>query len=238
MGVVVLLFSLASCGNNGSQIVSDIGVETRDEDNSKFVTSDFKLNIGETQLPFLHLPLPRNLGYFRTFRLNADNYVAVDINLTEVLKLPGGIAQLPNGAMIPVDTNGAGVIQIEVPGINGRVYVAHREEMTLVGFAFSIKQLDGLGNSIGTVGVFPNFNIGKIQLSAGVFSGEDSMQTGIAAFANLGALWNQQGARLTDVPYNTQAFEFNSNYVAQWKKKIMYEFLNKVRNTQQVLNIQ
>jgi hypothetical protein len=237
LSVLALMFSLASCGQSDRKIITDLGIETRDVDNSKYVTTDFQLNIGATELPFLHLPLPKDYGYFRLFRLNGENYVAVDLNLTEILKLPGGVAELPNGTMIPVDTNGAGVIQIDIPGINGKVYVSQKDEMTLVGFAFSIKQLDGLGNSVGTVGVFPNFNIGKVKLTAGVYAGEETKQTGIAAFVNLGGLWSLQGAKLTEVPYNSEAFRFTSQYVPRWKKKRLYFFLNKVRNTQQVLEV-
>lgn len=237
VSILALSLSLVSCGSNDKKIVSDIGVETRDQDNSKFVTADFQLNIGATELPFLHLPLPKDYGYFRLFRLNGENYVALDLNLTEIAKIPGGVATLPNGTMVPVDTNGAGVIQIEIPGINGRVYVAQKDEMTLVGFAFSIKQLDGLGGSIGTVGVFPNFNIGKVKLTAGVYTGEETKQTGLAAFANLGGLWNAQGAKLADVPYNSKAFRFTSKRVSRRKLRKMYFYLNRMRNTQQVLEV-
>lgn len=237
VSVLALSLSLVSCGSNDKKIISDIGVETRDQDNSKFVTADFQLNIGATELPFLHLPLPKDYGYFRLFRLNGENFVALDLNLTEIAKLPGGVAELPNGTMVPVDTNGAGIIQIDIPGINGRVYVAQKDEMTLVGFAFSIKQLDGLGSSIGTVGVFPNFNIGKVKLSAGVYTGEETKQTGLAAFANLGGLWSAQGAKLTEVPYNSEAFRFTSKRVSKRKLRRMYYFLNRMRNTQQVLEV-
>ena len=237
LSILALSLSLVSCGGNSKKIVSDIGVETRDQDNSKFVTTDFQLNIGATELPFLHLPLPKDYGYFRLFRLNGENYVALDLNLTEIAKLPGGVAELPNGTMVPVDTNGAGIIQIDIPGINGRVYIAQKDEMTLVGFAFSIKQLDGLGNSIGTVGVFPNFDIGKVMLTAGVFTGEETKQTGIAVFANLGGLWNAQGAKLTEVPYNAEAFRFTSKRVSKRKLRKMYYYLNRMRNTQQVLEV-
>lgn len=237
VSILALSLSIVSCGSNSKKIISDIGVETRDQDNSKFVTADFQLNIGATELPFLHLPLPKDYGYFRLYRLNGENYVALDLNLTEIAKLPGGAAELPNGTMVPVDTNGAGIIQIDIPGINGKVYIAQKDKMTLVGFAFSIKQLDGLGSSIGTVGVFPNFNIGKVKLTAGIYTGEETKQTGLAAFANLGGLWNAQGAKLAEVPYNSNAFRFTHKRVSRRKLRKMYYYLNRMRNTQQVLEI-
>jgi hypothetical protein len=238
LSLFALILSISSCGNSSNRLVTDLGVETRDQDNAKFVTADFKLNIGETQMPFLHLPLPKDYGYLRTFVLNGDNYVAVDVNLTEVLKLPGGPAQLPNGTMVPVDTMGAGIIQIDVPGINGRVYVSQKDDMTLVGFAFSIKQLDGLGSSIGTIGVFPIFQIGEVSLTAGLFAGEGSKETGLAAFANLGGLWNYQGEKITNIPYRADAFEFKQGKrVPRWKARRMFRYLNRLKNTQQTLEI-
>lgn len=236
--VFTLSLSLVSCGNNSKKIVTDLGVETRDQDNMKFVTTDFKLNIGATELPFLHLPLPSDYGYFRTYVSNGENFVALDLNLTSILKVPGGVATLPNGTLIPVDTMGAGVIEIAIPGINGKVYVAQKDAMTLVGFAFSIKQLDGLGSSVGTVGVFPAFNIGKVKLTAGVYAGEGESKTGIAAFANLGGLWSGFGEKLmTPFAYDEDAFRFTSEPVAKWQLKKMYYYLNRVRNTQQTLEL-
>lgn len=237
VSLLALALSIVSCGSNDGKVIRDIGVETRDQNNSKFVTADFLLNIGETELPFLHLPLPKDYGYFRLFRLNGENYVAVDLNLTEIAKLPGGVAQLPNGIMVPVDTNGVGIVQIDIPGINGKVYISQKDEMTLVGFAFSIKQLDGLGSSIGTSGIFPNFSIGKVKLTAGVYTGEETEETGLAVFANLGGLWSHQGAKLTEIPYDGKAFRFTSERVFRRKLRKIYYYLNRMRNTQQVLEI-
>jgi hypothetical protein len=239
LGVLGLMFSLTSCGNNTKKIISGIEVETSDENNAKIVITDFKLDVGATELPFLHLPLPKDYGVLRTYRNNGENRVAIDLNLTEILKLTPGAATLPNGTMVPVDTNGAGIIEIPVSGINGKVYVAQKGEMTLVGFAFTIKQLDGLGQSIGTVGVFPNFEIGKVKLTAGIFTGDSAKQTGIAAFANLGGLWNELGQkRVYPIAYNSEAFYFeNMERLPRWKKRRMYKELKRILNTKQTLEL-
>lgn len=240
LSMLTLVLSLASCGKDAKKIVTDIAVETADQNDSKLVITDFKLDIGNAELPFLHLPLPKDYGVFRTYRNNGENRVALDLNLTEILKLPGTVASLPNGTAVPVDTNGAGVIQIDISGINGRVYVAQKGDMTLVGFAFAIKQLDGLGSSIGTVGVFPNFDIGKVKLTAGVFTGDQTKQTGIAAFANLGGLWNEFGQkRVYPVAYDADVFNFEPmERLPRWKKRRMYRELRKVLNRKQTLELQ
>jgi hypothetical protein len=239
LSLLALTFSLASCGNNTKKIISDIKVQTSDENNSKFVVTDFKLDVGSAELPFLNLPLPKDYGVFRMYRNNGENRVALDLNLTEILKLPGTAATLPNGTSVPVDTNGAGIIEIEISGINGKVYVAQKDEMTLVGFAFSIKQLDGLGSSIGTAGVFPNFDIGKIKLTAGVYTGEETKQTGIAAFANLGGLWNELGQkRVYPLAYNSEAFYFeNVQSLSRRQKRRMYKSLKRILKKKQTLEL-
>ncbi len=186
ISILALSLSLASCGKSGTKLVTDIGVETLDDGTSQYLSTDFVLDIGSTELPFISLPLPKDIGALRLYRLNGQNRIAVDLNLTSALKLPRELGTLPNGQPIPVDTNGAGIITIKIEGINAKVYVAQKEDTTLVGFAIAIKQLDGLGDSIGNAGIFPSFELGKVRLTAGVFTSDEAKETGIAAFANLG----------------------------------------------------
>lgn len=231
--LLAIFVAFTACGKNAKKIVSDIEFETRDQDEQKYVVSDFALDLGSAELPFLHLPLPKDYGYLRLYRSQGVNHVAVDVNLTEILKLPAGEATLPNGTMVPVDTMGAGIIEIPVGGINGKVYVSHKDDMTLVGFAISIKQLDGVGNSIGTIGVFPNFDIKGVNITAGVYSSEDRGQTGIAAFANLGGLWNVG----KEVAYNREAFTPIQEYVPAWKERLLGRRLLRIKNIQQTLEL-
>jgi len=229
--MVSLSTAFVGCGKTkANKVVSDFSFETIDEDNQKLLATDFQLSIGDAELPFLTLPLPQNYGSVRAYRSEGKNYVGIDLNLTEVLKLPGGVATLPNGTMLPVDTNGAGVIEIEISGINGKVYVAQKDDMTLVGFAFSIKQLDNIGSDIGTAGVFPNFDIGKINLTAGIFTGNDSGSTGLAAFANLGGLWSMHGEKLAYAyDYDKYAFAATeSTKLTRRQKRKLYKALKKI----------
>jgi len=233
---LAMSFVLSSCGGERKKIVTDFALETRDQDDSKFVVSDFQLDLGSAELPFLHLPLPKDYGYVRLYRLNDMNHVAIDLNLSEILKVPGGEATLPNGTMLPVDTMGAGVISIPINGINGVVYVSQKDSMTLVGFAISIKQLDGIGNSIGTIGVFPNFDIKGVNVTAGVFSSEGEGKTGIAVFANIGSIWSNDISKAM-LGYDANAFPGRYIYAPRWKKRVLARKLIRVRNTQQVLDI-
>lgn len=231
MSILALAMAFTACGKNAKKIVTDIEFETRDQDEQKYVVSDFGLDLGSAELPFLHLPLPRDYGYLRLYRSEGINHVAVDLNLSEVLKLPSGEATLPNGTMVPVDTMGAGIIEIPVSGINGKVYVSHKDDMTLVGFAISIKQLDGIGREFGTIGIFPNFTIKGVDITAGIYTSGDSSQTGIAAFGNLGGLWN------TAVPYDSGAFKYVQQDLPAWKERALGKKLLRIKNTKQTLDL-
>jgi hypothetical protein len=169
MKYLVLLASFAmfvSCGKSGTQWVTDFNYQTADQDDQKWLVSDFKLNLGENEVPDLNYPLPRDYGYFRSWRLNGENFLGLDLNLSTILGLPGGVATLPNGQVLPVDTNGVGVVQVQLDQINGRVYLAVANGTTL-------------------------FNIKGIDVMAGMYASETPGKTGIAIFATIGGIWEE-----------------------------------------------
>tara|TARA_Y100001936_G_C16027029_1_gene643169 strand:+ start:845 stop:1579 length:735 start_codon:yes stop_codon:yes gene_type:complete len=235
LSCLFLAAALTSCGSDSKKIVSDLEFETRDQDSEKFVVTDFIMELGNAELPFLHLPLPRNYGYLRFYRVDGINRVAVDVNLTEILKLPrGNEATLPNGTMLPVDTMGAGVIEIPVSGINGKVYISHKDDMTLIGFAASIKQLDDIGSEMGTIGVFPNFDISGVNVTAGIYTSPAQGQTGLAVFANIGSLWSESTLASN---YDRDTFRAIPQRNPRWKERRLGRRLLRLKNTQQLLDI-
>ena len=233
MSLLALALTITACGSDSKKIVSGVVVETRDQNEQKYVVADFEMALGEAELPFLHLPLPNEYGYLRMYRSNGINRVAIDINLTEVLKVPAGQATLPNGTMIPVDTMGAGVIEIPVSGINGKVYVSYNNDVALVGFAFAIKQLDYIGRDVGTIGIFPRFNVSNMSVTAGIFSSPSTGQNGVAVFGNIAGIWGSNG----DLASSMEAFQSIEQSNPRWKERLMGKRLLRIKNTQQVLDI-
>lgn len=223
-----ILFLASSCGKNSKKWVTDVNIETANQDDQTWVVTDFQLDLGETQVPFLMRPLPGDYGNFRMWRLNGQNYLGVDLNLTSILGLPGGLATLPNGHQIPVDTNDAGVIQIEIEQINGKVYLAKAEGMTLVGVAVSIEQLDDL--DAGEIGLFSAFEVGGIDITAGVYTSESEGDNGIAIFANIGSLWDKS-------LYDSTQFNMRSEYVSRYKKRRVFKKLRRLLKKRMQLNI-
>jgi hypothetical protein len=219
LALLTSMFALTGCGDSATKWVEDVNVETANQNDQKWVVTDFQLNLNKVMLPFLTLPLPNSYGAFRMWRLNGKNYMGVDLNLTTILDQPGGNATLPNGQMVPVDTNGVGVIEVEIDDINGKVYVAMAEGMTLVGVAVSIDQLDGMG--VGEIGVFPMFNIKGYDVTAGLYTSDESGKTGIAVFANVGSLWEKS-------TYDSEAFIYRNEYTKRSKKRRVYKKLRRI----------
>ncbi len=209
--LVSLLAITVSCGKDSKQWVKDFNYATADQDDQKWIVSDIKLDIGENELPDLTIPLTRDYGYFRSWRLNGENYLGLDLNLSEILGLPGGVATLPNGQGIPVDTNGVGVIEVPIEKINGKIYLAVANGTTLVGLAASIKQIDELG--VGEVGVFPRFDFNGVDVMAGIFASETPGKTGLAIFATIGGIWEET------VKMGPEVFEWRTEYVSRSKKR-------------------
>ena len=223
----LLLTSLVSCGGDTTKIVTGIDFETRDgEQQEKLLNVDFELDLGENELPFAHYELPNNYGALRLYTNAGMNHAAVDLNLTEILKLPEGNATLPNGQPVPVDTS-AGIIEIPVDKINAKVYVAQAQGMTLVGFAMAIEQLDSIGRGIGQTGVFPTFELESVDITAGIFTDEQEGGNGIGVFVNLGRLLDDLVDDLNikdnnQLAYNRNAFRYEKEYVTLKKQLRLY----------------
>lgn len=234
----LLLASLVSCGGNSTKIVTGIDFATRDgEQQEKLLNVDFELDLGESELPFAHYNLPNNYGALRLYTNAGVNHAAVDLNLSEILKLPAGYATLPNGQNVPVDTS-AGIIEIPVEKINAKVYIAQAEGMTLVGFAMAIEQLDSIGREVGRAGVFPTFELESVDITAGIFTDEQEDGNGIAAFVNLGRLIddldNEQDNKA--MAYNSEAFSYHKDYVSLRKQIRLYRGIRRQMTKDEVLS--
>lgn len=223
LGIILFstMFALVGCGNSGKKLVSDVGVQTVDENQNKYVITDFRLDIGNLELPEWVLPLPSDYGNFRSYRKNDGNYLALDLNVTSILNLPGSIATLPNGQVVPMNVGGSGIIELPISQINGKAYLAVAEGVAMVGVAVVIKQLDDL--DVGRAGVFPTFKLGKVDVMAGVFTSDADQSSGIAIFANVAGFWNGDTKA-----YDRSELVFEPEYVKKSKKRRIYRKLRRL----------
>lgn len=223
LSICVLMgsFVLTSCGNSGKQFVTDVDVQTVNQDQQKWLVSNFRVNLGKVELPELVYPLPSDYGNFRSYRKDAANYLGVDFNISSILNLPGNIATLPNGQVVPIDVGGAGIIEIPIDKINGKVYLAVADGVALIGVATVIKQLSDL--DVGDIGVFPTYKVGKVDVMAGVFTSKRDNTNGIAIFANLAGIWDGNQKE-----YDSDTFIFEPEYVRKSKQRKVYRKLRKL----------
>lgn len=226
----ISMFALTGCfGQNAKKIVTDLNYDVRDSDQyEKYAHVDFQLNLGNAELPMASYNLPNDLGMVSLSLVDGKNVVTVDLNLTEALKLPVGEAKLPNGNPLPIYSSN-GVIYIDIEQINGRVYLAHNGDQTVIGFAMAISQLDGVGRELGGVGLFPSFTVKNVKVVAGVFSDKEQGQTGIAAFADLKGLLGDLAE-----PANGKLFFYRYKYSRRLIKKAN-RLLNEYKTQKQVL---
>lgn len=231
--MMVLALSITACGANSKKIVSNVDVETETRDGSVYLSTDFELAIGAAQLPSMSLPLANGYGSMSLSNVDGVNHVGLDLNLSQVLNASAGDATLPNGNAIPVDTLGNGVLEIPVNGMNGKVYVAYSGDVVLVGFAASISQLDAITSKLGSIGVFPSFNIGSTPVTAGFYTSSNAGQSGIAAFASVsGIMGGEASARSA-----REAFGFVQEDVPAWKERLLGKRLYRLKSKDQVLKI-
>lgn len=179
---LIMVFGLIACKEK--KIVDGVKVSTEQVGADKIIRADFDFAFNEYQFPSAFWSLPSNSGTLEIAHIDGENKVILDANVSELLKLPTGDATLPNGTLIPLVIRGeGGIVQINIPDINARIYISHKNNETMVGFALSIKGLDGLSNDLGNSNIFKNFSFTGTKGVAGLFSGVEDGETGLAAFA-------------------------------------------------------
>lgn len=211
LGVISTLFLIAGCGKLSPQVVSKVNIETVTEDNSQWIVTDFKLELGERKIPTMTLPLPMDYGRFRSYKKNSSNYIGLDLNMSSILNLPGGVATLPNGQIVPINLKDITIIEIPISRINGKAYFAMSEGVALVGVAAALKLPGNLTDS--AMSEFPTYQVGKVDIIAGFFTGGSLDANGVAIFANLGKIWDGQASE-----YDSEIFVFEPTQIAQSKR--------------------
>lgn len=201
---------LSGCGRKQT-LVKGIGANTyTSQDNHVYVDLKSTLDFGKTAVTPMSIPLKfkgKNYGTFTVLaRLDGMADFIVSLDVTESFKLPATDPYLPNGSLLPIADliYADSLVMIPVPNINTNVYLAAVNGRLIVGFAATIKGLDQLGSRLGTINVFPRFNISKIAGVAGIFVGDQAEESGIALFAAIENLFPEQ--------VNALAFDRNLTY--------------------------
>jgi hypothetical protein len=190
--VLALALIMVSCNSSEQKTISGFNIETSgDEEGDKNVKVSAEFDFGSNvDLGLIELPVfnPRNGITYGSFKMaktiEGKNEISFKANLSQLLNLNGGRADLPNGSDLPYGgIESLDVIEIPVTGINAEIYVASKNGLILLGFAVSIKQLNGVGQYFNQPGaIFPKFSVNNFEGYAGVFTGAESGETGLGLF--------------------------------------------------------
>lgn len=193
-----ILLNFTSCTEQQQTFVKDIQLRTHQVEEEAFVEVGTILDLGNVSLPSFETKIPHPKDFndsvgklFFAPTLDGRNEIRVDLNLSKVAKLPGGIPTLPNGGSLPIGgIDRIDVIEIPVPKVHGTIYFALDKirAVAMIGFALNIPKADGIGTAIGEGQLFPHFTIGKVKMFAGVYTSPDPGNTGIGIFSDLSSV--------------------------------------------------
>lgn len=191
VSLVVLLFTLASCGSQ-KPMVSDIEVQSLTDQGEVFVSMEAVLSIGNVSLVDLTLPIiiPKSqkiIGSVSMYtNLQGQNKFEIEVNLSELANVNAVVAKLPNGNVLPlIRENDVIVIPIQE---KANVYLAFSDGVAALGATVAIRGLDSVGQSTGSASLFPTFNINQVIGSAGIYTSKERGKNGFGIFADISSL--------------------------------------------------
>lgn len=186
--VVLSLFAM-SCGKAPSNVLSGVKVETQTVNDDLWMSFAADLNLGAMSFASISLPIihPRGqtpIGQLELINgLNGANQIKVSVNVSEIADVQTARAALPNGNMIPLIANNE-VIAIRI-GKGAFVYLAISQTVTAIGVAVPISAFDNIGQKLPGLNFFPVVTSGDVIGTAGIFTGLNAGQNGIAVVADV-----------------------------------------------------
>lgn len=187
------LFAI-SCGNAPSNVLSGVKVETKEINNDLWMSFAADLNLGAMQFASISVPVLHPRGQTPVGQLelisgfSGQNQLKISINVSELSDVQTTTATLPNGNMIPMIANNQ-VIAVNI-GNGAKVYLALSEKVTAIGVAVPISAFDSIGRSLPGLNFFPVVNTGDVVGTAGIFTGMNPGQNGIAVVADVSKIVN------------------------------------------------
>ncbi len=192
--VILSLFAI-SCGQNApSNVLTGVKVEAKTINDDVWMSFAADLNLGAMQFASLSIPVlhPRGqtpVGQLELVSgLGGVNQLKISVNVSELADIQTTSATLPNGNMIPLIANNQ-VIALNI-GNGARVYLALSETVTAIGVAVPIAAFDSIGRTLPGLNFFPIINSNNVVGTAGIFTGLNPGQNGIAVVADVSKVVN------------------------------------------------
>lgn len=200
------LFAISCGGGAPSNVLSGVKVETKTIDGDIWLSFASDLNLGAMQFASISVPVLHPRGQTPVGQLelisgfSGVNQLKISVNVSELADVQTTTATLPNGNMIPLIANNQ-VIAVKIGG-GASVYIALSEKVTAIGVAVPISAFDSIGRSLPGLNFFPVVNTGDVIGTAGIFTGMNAGQNGIAVVAdvskvvNIGSLLNASSSMM------------------------------------------
>jgi hypothetical protein len=192
--VVLSLFAI-SCGSGGpSNVLSGVKVETKTINGDVWISFASDLNLGAMSFASISVPVLHPRGQTQVGQLElisglaGQNQLKISVNVSELADVQTSTAALPNGNMIPLIANNQ-VIAVKIRG-GASVYLALSEKVTAIGVAIPISAFDNIGRTLPGLNFFPVVNSGDVIGTAGIFTGMNAGQNGIAVVADISKVVN------------------------------------------------
>lgn len=192
--LVALSVFVVSCGNSPSNVLSGVKVETTTRDNDVWMSFSADLNLGAMSFATISLPIMHPRGQTPVGQLDlvsgfaGQNQLIVSVNVSELADVNMTQAVLPNGNLIPMIANNP-TIAINI-GKGAKVYLTLSENVTAIGVAVPISAFDSIGSKLPGLNFFPIVNTGDVVGTAGIFTGLNPGQNGIAVVADVSKIVN------------------------------------------------
>lgn len=190
----VMLVFLVSCGGSGSNVLTGIQVSTSQVGNDTMMSFAANINLGGMSFASISLPIlhPRGQTPIGSLELVSglagQSQIKINVNMSEVADINVSQAVLPNGNAIPLIANNP-TIAIKIGG-GARVYLTLGQNVTAIGVAVPISAFDNIGQSLPGLNFFPIVQQGDVIATAGIFTGMQAGQNGIAVVADVSRVVN------------------------------------------------
>lgn len=249
--LVMLAFFVVSCGNAPSNVLTGVKVSSQTINDDVWVSFSADLNLGAMSFAAIAVPIihPRNqtpVGQLElTPGLTGVSQIKISANVSELADVQATMATLPNGNMVPLIANNS-VIAVNI-GNGARVYLALSETVTAIGVAVPISAFDSIGSKLPGLNFFPIVNTGDVIGTAGIFTGLNPGQNGIAVVAdvskvvNLGNLLNSKSSMMAMIQAEesqaTMKLDYRSHSGSKAQKAKLDEMLYSLHKKKAVLKI-
>lgn len=176
-------------------MVTDISVHPFYDESDVHVSVSAELSLGNVMLPSVSIPIPmpgsgEEIGSVQMQSgLGGQSTLNLDVNLSKVAKIQANYVTLPNGNLLPLIGNNKVIVIPIKNAVN--LYLTLGDGVAAVGVDIPFKTLDSVGSGIGSVSLFPTFNIKGIIGAAGLYFSKEAGKNGFGLFADISSVLEQ-----------------------------------------------